>query len=111
MTKFRLSNHMLMIEKGRHLNLDINERICPFCPFIEDECHFILKCHVYNELRNDLINSIKEKLNIGTSVVNDTNRMLKYILGNTEIAPIVAKYLTRTLEIREFLCEKPRLLS
>ena len=111
MTKLRLSNHKLMIEKGRHLNLGINERICPFCPSIEDEGHFILKCHVYNELRNDLINYMKEKLNIGPQIVNDTNQMLKYALGNTEIAPIVAKYLTRTLEIRDFLIEKPRLLS
>ena len=111
MTKLSLSNHKLMIEKGRHLDLEINQIICSFCPSIEDECHFILKCHIYRELRNGLINSIKQKLNIGTQVLNDTNQMLKYVLGNTEIAPIVAKYLTKTLEIRDFLLEKPRELT
>ena len=38
LTKFRLSNHTLMIEKGRHQNIDKNLRFCPFCPnHIEDE--------------------------------------------------------------------------
>ena len=31
MTKFRLSNHKLMIEKGTNLNLNKCERKCPFC--------------------------------------------------------------------------------
>ena len=29
-TKFRLSNHSLMIEKGRHQNVDKDQRFCPF---------------------------------------------------------------------------------
>jgi hypothetical protein len=41
MTKFRLSNHKLMIEKGRHRNLDKTLRICPFCTSVEDETHFL----------------------------------------------------------------------
>ena len=32
-SRLRLSNHELMIEKGRHLKLDVNQRICPFCEF------------------------------------------------------------------------------
>ena len=31
LTKFRLSDHHLMIEKGRHKGLDKSIRICPFC--------------------------------------------------------------------------------
>ena len=30
LTKFRLSNHSLMIEKGRHLHINKNERFCKF---------------------------------------------------------------------------------
>ena len=38
LTKFRLSNHLLMIEKGRHLQIEKAARYCPFCPFkVEDE--------------------------------------------------------------------------
>ena len=29
-SRLRLSNHQLMIEKGRHLKLDVSQRICPF---------------------------------------------------------------------------------
>ena len=31
-TKLRTSSHNLMIEKGRYLNLNREERLCPFCP-------------------------------------------------------------------------------
>ena len=41
LTKLRLSNHLLMIEKGRHMGIDRDQRFCPFCPnIIEDEKHF-----------------------------------------------------------------------
>ena len=32
LTKFRLSNHTLMIETGRHENIQQAIRLCPFCP-------------------------------------------------------------------------------
>ena len=54
---------------------------------------------------------MKEKLSIGTQVVNDANHMMKYVMGYTKIVLIVAKYLTKTLTIRDFLFEKHRLLS
>ena len=31
LSKFRLSNHRLLIEVGRHLKLPELERVCPFC--------------------------------------------------------------------------------
>ena len=49
MTKFRLSNHKLMIEIGRHKNIPKELRFCPFCPnVVETEMHFILHCPVYD---------------------------------------------------------------
>ena len=46
LTKFRISNSVLMIEKGRHSNIDKSLRFCPFCPDkIEDEKHFLLECN------------------------------------------------------------------
>ena len=40
--KFRCSGLNLMIEKGRHLNIDRNLRLCQFCNsnVKEDEYHF-----------------------------------------------------------------------
>jgi len=51
--KMRLSSHKLLIETGRHHNIDRNERICPLCNCndIEDEYHFILICPQYLEER------------------------------------------------------------
>ena len=45
LTKFRLSNHDLMIEKGRHFKVAKAKRFCPFCPkTIETELHFLVQC-------------------------------------------------------------------
>ena len=56
LTKLRLSNHKLMIERGRHLKLELSERICPVCQQgIEDEIHFLVQCNQYTTLRNPLI--------------------------------------------------------
>ena len=60
-TKFRLSNHTLSIEKGRHTSPKTpkEERFCPFCPTkVEDEIHFLLECPTYLIPRNVLIENI-----------------------------------------------------
>ena len=64
MSKFRLSNHKLMIEKGRHRNLDKTMRICPFCTSVEDEIHFLLKCEPFRFLRSELFFNVESTLNI-----------------------------------------------
>ena len=110
MTKFRLSNHNLMIEKGRHLNLVINERKCPFCLSIEDEKHFLLDCHVYSPLRNELIVAVENTLNIVNLRGRGNEVLFKYLLGNNKVAPMVAKYLSNTLDLRDFLAENPKRL-
>ena len=54
-TKFRLSNHSLMIEIGRHQRIDKSLRHCPFCPSeIEDELHFLIECKTYRSHRKEL---------------------------------------------------------
>ena len=54
LTKFKLSDHELNIEKGRHKNIKRQERLCPCCSLkkqIENETHFLLECPYYNKLR------------------------------------------------------------
>ena len=44
--KLRISNSILMIEKGRHRNIDLENRLCPLCKFeVEDELHFTIKLY------------------------------------------------------------------
>lgn len=110
MTKFRLSNHKLMIEKGRHMNLEREDRKCPFCPSVEDENHFLLHCRIYSILREIMLSTVEEKLNEQLNR-NDEMKMMRYLLGNKELSPIVAKYLKQTMELRDFLIDSPKQLS
>jgi coproporphyrinogen III oxidase len=49
LSKLRISNHNLEIERGRHRGLQAKERICKLClKEVEDEIHFLLKCEAYN---------------------------------------------------------------
>ena len=52
LSSFRVSCHVLEIEKGRHMGVERENRKCPFCPqYLEDEYHFILICKKYDDLR------------------------------------------------------------
>ena len=56
LTKFRLSNHKLMIEVGRHQKIPLENRFCPSCPnVVEDEIHFLINCELYREIRKPII--------------------------------------------------------
>ena len=53
-TKFRVSAHTLLIEKGRYHNIERGKRICQMCDMndVEDEYHFIFKFPFYTNLRH-----------------------------------------------------------
>ena len=55
LTKFRLSNHSLMIEKGRHQGIDRNPRFCKYHEGkVEDEIHILIHCNTCENHRNNL---------------------------------------------------------
>ena len=52
-TKTRLSNHELMIEKGRHQGLEVGQRLCPFCRnTVENEQHFFDRLSKFSNTQN-----------------------------------------------------------
>ena len=58
-TKFRLSNHTLNIETGRHINIPKELHFCPFCPnSIESEIHFLIECRTYKTLRDEILHQL-----------------------------------------------------
>ena len=71
LTKFRLSDHELNIETGRHRNIPRNERHCPLCKakVVEDEAPALLVCEQYNSLRTTFFNK--------TGNTNETNSLSK----------------------------------
>ena len=108
MTKFRLSNHKLMIEKGRHRGLDKSARICPFCNTVKDEIHFLINCKEYRHIRAELLTKVTEVINIQSIETREHKDLFKILLSRKEVLPLVAKYLTKSMELRDFLIEKPR---
>ena len=57
LTKFRLSNHKLPVEIGRHNNIIRKERLCEFCDKndIGDEYHYFFSCSKFMQEINKLI--------------------------------------------------------
>ena len=91
-SKIRCSDHPLEIERGRHLNIPRVERICETCTegVIEDEEHFLLKCKIYQPLR--------EKHHMNTDNIHN--------FFNTQNQDNLAKYLTSAFKLREITKDK-----
>ena len=107
MTKFRLSNHTLMIEKGRHLRVNRDRRFCSFCPNeIEDELLFLLSCETFQLHRNHLFENINSKKE-GFLQYNQLTKFIS-LLTDPEAIPITAEYIHKTMEIRDFLLKQPK---
>ena len=108
LTKFRLSNHNLMIEKGRYQKSDLQDRTCPFCPDqIEDEMHFLLKCPIYQELRHKLFDDIRATI-MGFYQPQNENFLFWFLLKNPLIANTTGNFIRLAMELRAFLLENPR---
>ena len=104
--KFRLSNHRLMIEIGRHQNVPKEMRFCPFCPnMVETEAHFLFYCSAYNPIRDKIQHSI-DILNPNFKYYSEENKM-KYILSDIDY--IIVNYIVNLLELRHFLITKHRM--
>ena len=103
LTKLRLSNHMLMIEKGRHEGKDRSKRFCPFCPDdIENEMHFLLKCKAYKCIRQEFLDSA-EKYVPPILERSDTQNFISLI--NKAPGP-TSNFVYKASEMREYLLIK-----
>lgn len=62
LTKFRISNHDLEIEKGRYIGIKDSQRICKLCSTeTETEIHFLLKCNKLDNIRKQVTDKINDK--------------------------------------------------
>ena len=100
LTKFRLSNHSLMIEKGRYTGLKPEERLCPFCPnLVEDEIHFLLNCHTYKNIREILMEKVHNENFLFQFF--SVEQQFRYLLA--KFCHLTADFIYKTLELRDFL--------
>ena len=101
-TKLRLSNHNLMIERGRHIKLDKNHRFCPFCPTeIEDEIHFMMTCKCHEIYRNELFKQVTTR--IPTFPYMENKQKFKILLSDKTILHQTARYICSASNRRETL--------
>ena len=103
-SRFRLSNHNLMIEKGRHLKpkLERNARKCYMCKDkIEDEEHFLITCPLFSPQRKTLDNICKENCERYTNFT--TNQKFVFIMSNENVNIIKAlgQFVSNSLNLRE----------
>ena len=105
LTKFRISDHNLMIEKGRHEGLHKSTRFCPFClDKVEDEIHFMLKCPIYSNFRGHFLRSMfAEYINTDAIPVKD---MFSYLMALSSVE--VGKFIHQAFELRNYLIRKPK---
>ena len=79
--KIPISNSILNIEKGRHLKIPVEQRICRLCKQeIEDEYQFIMKCQNLDELKNKFVDEIISVVP-HFSAMNNTEKF-NFILSN-----------------------------
>ena len=109
LAKFRLSNHSLMIEIGRFKKIPKEQRFCPFCiNAIESEIHFLLKCPVYEPLREQLLQPITEtKPNF--VYYTDTEKF-QHILSE-ELNETTPKFIQKCMDLRSLLINRPKRLT
>ena len=106
LTKFRLSNHRLMIEIGRHMvpKLNKEERICQLCyTEVEDEIHFLTKCKIHEPLRKPIFDHCKE-LRPQFPYYSHEEKFI-YIMSNPLMMGNVSRYLDKALMNRDIYLE------
>ena len=104
LSRFRLSNHPLLIERGRHMRprLERSDRKCFRCSSdIEDECHFVIKCPLYIKERNRLFDACR-KTCLSFDSMSEEQKFI-FILSNEDIdiTRVFAGFLFRSFKIRE----------
>ena len=111
LTKFRLSDHKLHIESGRHCNprKPIEERLCKICnnQEIEDEIHFLLNCFFYCDLRSSLI-QLAASLNHSFHNLSPKEKF-SFLMCNSHPALVqeIALYIYRAMRARSLYLTPP----
>ena len=102
-TKFRISAHVLEIERGRYKKIDVNNRICKFCTLgaVEDEHHFIFSCPLYNNKREDFMCGLINNNNNFENLSN--NEKLIWLMSNEDDDVILdfSNYIYNCFKIRK----------
>ena len=102
LSRFRLSNHPLMIEKGRHLRIEKNERKCYFCKDkIEDEEHFLINCPLYSPSRLILENVCVTHCNRYNELNNEQKFIFLMSNEDEKVIKVQGRFISDSLYLRD----------
>ena len=106
LVRLRTSTHDLMIDKGRHLGIDKDLRLCLFCKerniqVIETEVHFLIECSKYDSTRKDIFGyTFSQGHNIDTFKMIMSNKSPKAIRKLSKYLYMqLSKYLFSALHV------------
>ena len=104
LSRFRLSNHSLLIETGRYSRpkIERDDRKCFICKDeIEDEQHFVTKCPLYSEERKHLYKSLRNNSKFFDSL--NTDQKFIFIMTNEDknVMRQLGKFVFNSMKIRD----------
>ena len=105
LSRFRLSSHLLMIEKGRHMRprIERNERKCFICNNdVEDEIHFLIKCPLYDTERVILFQACRDNsMNFDSLETNEQKFVFILSNENASITVKLASFIWNAFKVRD----------
>ena len=104
-SRFRLSNHTLLIETGRHHKpnkIDKKERKCYFCKNkIENEEHFMIECPLYTPLRRGFENICSDTYPRYKNLTGEQKFIFLMSNENEKIIRELGKYISESFILRD----------
>ena len=106
LSRFRLSNHSLKIEIGRHNGIPKDQRYCAFCEnIVETEIHFMLDCPLYDPMRTKLIEYVNRENLLFQFYTKE--QKFAYLLSKAD-QRVIAEFIYKNFELRTFLSKSPK---
>ena len=104
LARFRTGSHNFEVERGRHYNMNVEDRLCRFCGTmnnlvcIEDEYHVLFHCIAYKDIRNMYIGE-----EICTRNLHNFVSIMK--ANNPQVIVKLAHFINSMFKTRKALCE------
>ena len=94
LAKIRCSNHCLLIETGRHSNMDVSEPKCTLCDKIEDEIHFTVERQLYRTAKSKFFSDCN------TTCDDKKSTFISLLMSKTtEVIKYLARFVTNCFKI------------
>jgi hypothetical protein len=105
LTRFRSSSHRLEIECGRYTTptTKIDDRLCKQCKIVEDECHFLISCHMYSSERQKFFNTIQSIIPNFLNFDVHTKFILLMTSENPKLLRLTSKFVNDMMSKRSIL--------